>query len=310
MLELDAGRRPSFELNGLLIENAQRTLTRLSLADQAYGYLKSLAPAVPLEDFSVAQRSGPEANLVFETVDGSAARGADRAGALHLSRLPRALPRGARLDRRATGPRPVGARRRGRGPRVRCGVCPARTRVAAALLARFRRRVEAGPRQHQAQGAAGREARVHRALDPLQSHDQPGQGAGQGDRRGDAAHQGGCAGGGSHGRSEGGRGCGGARGAERSSRGPTGSSGSASTSSLNKADGRPGQQGASSVPGANVEAQFDDYADPRRRRAGADRCAGRRVRRNLPEPRRRRAQPAARRSRPPPTSSSRSPTSR
>lgn len=71
MLELDAGRKPSFDLNGLLIENAQRTLTRLSLADQAYGYLKSLTPAAPLEDFSVAARSGPEGNLVFETVDGT-----------------------------------------------------------------------------------------------------------------------------------------------------------------------------------------------------------------------------------------------
>ena len=65
------GTRPSFELNGLLIDSAQRTLTRLSIADQAYAYMKTLTPDVPLEDFNVAARSGPESTLVFETVDGS-----------------------------------------------------------------------------------------------------------------------------------------------------------------------------------------------------------------------------------------------
>ncbi len=34
MLDLDVARRPSFELNGLLIDSVQRTLTRLSIADQ------------------------------------------------------------------------------------------------------------------------------------------------------------------------------------------------------------------------------------------------------------------------------------
>ncbi|GLQ58044.1 type VI secretion system membrane subunit TssM [Devosia nitrariae] len=71
MLILDSGRQPSFELNGLLVDAAQRTLTRLSLADQAYAYLKSLRPAVPLEDFNFSLRSGPETALVFETADGS-----------------------------------------------------------------------------------------------------------------------------------------------------------------------------------------------------------------------------------------------
>ena len=70
MLALDVGRQPSFDPNGTLIQSAQATLTRLSVADQAYAYLKSLPPAVPLEDFSVAARSGPEAAAVFETVDG------------------------------------------------------------------------------------------------------------------------------------------------------------------------------------------------------------------------------------------------
>lgn len=70
MLALDDGRQPTFELNGLLVDSAQRTLTRLTLAEQAYEYLKSLPPAVPIEDFNVAARSGPESALVFETVDG------------------------------------------------------------------------------------------------------------------------------------------------------------------------------------------------------------------------------------------------
>jgi type VI secretion system protein ImpL len=71
MLSLDVAKRPSFELNGILVDQAQRTLTRLSVADQAYAYLKSLTPPVPIEDFNVAQRAGPESNEVFETVDGA-----------------------------------------------------------------------------------------------------------------------------------------------------------------------------------------------------------------------------------------------
>src|SRR5690606_25076653 len=71
MLTLDKGQRPSFDLNGILIDSAQRTLTRLTIAEQAYAYLKTLTPDVPIEDFNVAQRAGPEANVVFETVDGS-----------------------------------------------------------------------------------------------------------------------------------------------------------------------------------------------------------------------------------------------
>jgi type VI secretion system protein ImpL len=71
MLSLDVAKRPSFELNGIMIDQAQRTLTRLSVADQAYAYLKSLTPPVPIEEFNVALRAGPEADQVFETLDGS-----------------------------------------------------------------------------------------------------------------------------------------------------------------------------------------------------------------------------------------------
>ena len=75
MLALNEGHRPTFELKGILVDSAQKTLTRLSIADQAYAYMKTLTPDVPIEDFNVAQRAGPESDAVFETVDGSGQRG-------------------------------------------------------------------------------------------------------------------------------------------------------------------------------------------------------------------------------------------
>jgi type VI secretion system protein ImpL len=71
MLTLDDGYDPLFELNGPLIESAQRSLGRMNMADRAYALIKSATYAAPLEDFSVVQRAGPDANLVFETIDGS-----------------------------------------------------------------------------------------------------------------------------------------------------------------------------------------------------------------------------------------------
>ena len=71
MLALDIGRAPTFELNQLLIDSARRTLTRLSIAEQAYGYLESLALQSPLPDFRVAERAGVESSVVFEATDGS-----------------------------------------------------------------------------------------------------------------------------------------------------------------------------------------------------------------------------------------------
>lgn len=71
MLELDVAQRPSFELNGPLIESAQRALARMNMADQAYALVKSAAYSANIEDFNVAFRGGPDSQLVFETVDGS-----------------------------------------------------------------------------------------------------------------------------------------------------------------------------------------------------------------------------------------------
>jgi len=70
MLDLDDAHDPSFELNGPLIESAQRSLGRMNMADRAFALIKSAAYAIPLEDFSVAGRAGPDANIVFETVNG------------------------------------------------------------------------------------------------------------------------------------------------------------------------------------------------------------------------------------------------
>ncbi len=71
MLELDVDRDSAFDLNKPLIESAQRSLARMNMADRAYALIKSAAYSAPMEDFHVAQRAGPDASLVFETVDGS-----------------------------------------------------------------------------------------------------------------------------------------------------------------------------------------------------------------------------------------------
>ncbi len=71
MLALDVARRPSFELNGPLVENAQRALVRMNMGDRAYALIKSIANSTQLEDWNVVTRGGADTALVFETVDGS-----------------------------------------------------------------------------------------------------------------------------------------------------------------------------------------------------------------------------------------------
>ena len=70
MLALDDEHDPPFQLDRPLIESAQRSLGRMSVADRASAVLKSASAAAALADFSVAKRSGPESQLVFETTDG------------------------------------------------------------------------------------------------------------------------------------------------------------------------------------------------------------------------------------------------
>ncbi|UCI07112.1 type VI secretion system membrane subunit TssM [Mesorhizobium sp. B1-1-8] len=71
MLALDDAYDPVFELNQPLVEAAQRSLGRMSLADRASALIKSAVYAARLEDFSVSAKAGPEAQLVFERTDGS-----------------------------------------------------------------------------------------------------------------------------------------------------------------------------------------------------------------------------------------------
>ena len=71
MLDLDIGRKPTFELNGPLVKTAQRTLARLKPADRAYSLIKSRAMHAAIEDWAVAQAGGADSVRVFETVDGT-----------------------------------------------------------------------------------------------------------------------------------------------------------------------------------------------------------------------------------------------
>lgn len=70
MLALDNAYDPVFELNQPLVEAAQRSLGRMSLADRASALIKSAVYAAALDDFSVSLKGGPEAQLLFERVDG------------------------------------------------------------------------------------------------------------------------------------------------------------------------------------------------------------------------------------------------
>ncbi len=58
-------------LNGPLVEQAQRTLARMPVADRAYTLMKARAEAQGYPAWNAAQRGGPDAALVFETRDGA-----------------------------------------------------------------------------------------------------------------------------------------------------------------------------------------------------------------------------------------------
>jgi type VI secretion system protein ImpL len=69
MLRLESGE-PLIELNGRLIEDAQKTLARLSVAQRAYAVLKSQARTSTTGDWTPAQKGGPDVGIVFEAADG------------------------------------------------------------------------------------------------------------------------------------------------------------------------------------------------------------------------------------------------
>jgi type VI secretion system protein ImpL len=71
MLELDDRTEPSVDLNADLVRKAEVILARMEVADQAYSLIVATAPFAGVPDFNVIERTGADARLVFETVDGS-----------------------------------------------------------------------------------------------------------------------------------------------------------------------------------------------------------------------------------------------
>ncbi|MFJ5368708.1 type VI secretion system membrane subunit TssM [Bosea sp. CER48] len=71
MLDLDEGdAEPMVKLNQSLIEQSQRTLRRLSIAERAYELLRTQARSESQKDWVASQRGGSDVRLVFEGVGG------------------------------------------------------------------------------------------------------------------------------------------------------------------------------------------------------------------------------------------------
>jgi len=68
MLDLEEGQEPLITLNGPLVEESQKTLARLSLAQRAYEILKSQARAATGSDWVAERHGGPDFALVFEPI--------------------------------------------------------------------------------------------------------------------------------------------------------------------------------------------------------------------------------------------------
>ena len=72
MLELDdTARSATYDLNGSLIDQAERMLARMEVADQAYALILANVETSGIEPFDVIRRAGRDAELVFETRDGT-----------------------------------------------------------------------------------------------------------------------------------------------------------------------------------------------------------------------------------------------
>ena len=65
--------RPSsaVPLNGPLVQQAQRTLARMPVADRAYTLIKTAAESAGYDKWIASERGGPDSALVFETRDGA-----------------------------------------------------------------------------------------------------------------------------------------------------------------------------------------------------------------------------------------------
>lgn len=71
MLDLDEGdAEPMVKLNQSLIEQSQRTLRRLSIAERAYELLRTQSRSDSAKDWVVSQRGGSDVRLVFEGIGG------------------------------------------------------------------------------------------------------------------------------------------------------------------------------------------------------------------------------------------------
>ena len=71
MIDLDTEGGVEVPMNGPLVEDSQRIIARMSLADRAYLLLKSTAEGDELPDWTASDAGGPDAATVFETADGS-----------------------------------------------------------------------------------------------------------------------------------------------------------------------------------------------------------------------------------------------
>ncbi|HWK66921.1 MAG TPA: type VI secretion system membrane subunit TssM [Rhizobiaceae bacterium] len=70
MLDLDDAHEPFVALDRSLVEAAQRSMGRMTLAERAAAMVRSASYTASLPDFSVMSHAGPDARLVFETTDG------------------------------------------------------------------------------------------------------------------------------------------------------------------------------------------------------------------------------------------------
>ena len=66
MFDLETEQPPLVELDGRLIEQAQKSLARLSVAQRAYEFLKSEARSSTAGDWIVTRKGGPDVATVFE----------------------------------------------------------------------------------------------------------------------------------------------------------------------------------------------------------------------------------------------------
>ena len=70
MFDLETEQPPLVELDGRLIEEAQKSLARLSVAQRAYEYLKSESRGSATGDWIVTRKGGPDVSSVFESAAG------------------------------------------------------------------------------------------------------------------------------------------------------------------------------------------------------------------------------------------------